>query len=127
MASIKEQFRQYLAIRRKNLTHVQELILDTASALNAPFTPETLVTTLSTDAPNIRMSRATVFRTLQSLVESGLATTEQGQVGPFQQLRFGGTPPDHGPGSRLCAESHAGLISGKCPWCGRSIRDGKPC
>lgn len=88
MASIKEQFRLYLATRHRKLTRVQELILDAASALHSPFTPEMLATALSANAPDIRVSRATIFRTLQLLIDSGLASTEQGQSTPFQKIRL---------------------------------------
>jgi len=67
-----EKFREYLATRGKRLTHERAIIVDEVFASHEHFEADELVARLATGKNGRRVSRATVYRTLNQLVEAGL-------------------------------------------------------
>jgi Fur family ferric uptake transcriptional regulator len=69
-ATARRQAREALAGRRVRLTHERELVLDGVMAMAGHFGAEDLVFALRQGGR--RVSRATVYRTLDLLVDAGL-------------------------------------------------------
>jgi Fur family ferric uptake transcriptional regulator len=70
---VPELFQGYLGIQNLKLTRERRLILDTVTRLGGHFGAEELFVALSdTPGKNARPSRATVYRTLEHLVASGI-------------------------------------------------------
>jgi Fur family ferric uptake transcriptional regulator len=68
----KEKFREYLETKKMRLTTERERIVDEVFETHEHFDAEQLVARLSQKPSSIRVSRATIYRTLQSLEEAGL-------------------------------------------------------
>ena len=103
------------------LTGERELVASVIFSLRPPFTAESV---LASVLPKIRVSRATVYRTLAMLTDSG-----QVQIQSESKLIYTheyGPPSLVDTPSQLCDSIHGSLIVGKCPWCGCNIIDGKP-
>lgn len=67
-----DKFREYLATRGKRLTRERETIVDEVFASHEHFDTDELVNRVSTRTDGKRVSRATVYRTLDDMVEAGL-------------------------------------------------------
>ncbi len=68
-----QKFREYLLTRGKRLTAERESIVEAIFAHHEHFDPEQLVTRLtSTEPGSKRVSRATIYRTINSMEEAGL-------------------------------------------------------
>lgn len=120
-----EEFRSFLASRGKRLTREREIVATVAFALRPPFTAESVVTAVSLMSTDIRVSRATIYRTLQSLANSGQLVTETGG-GESQYTHMYKPRLDNVSISDLCKDTHKDMIAGTCPWCGCAIRNGRP-
>lgn len=71
-ASPADKFREYLATRGKRLTRERETIVAEVFASHEHFDTDQLVNRLSTRTDGKRVSRATVYRTLDDMVLAGL-------------------------------------------------------
>ncbi len=71
-ASPADKFREYLATRGKRLTRERETIVAEVFASHEHFDTDQLVIRLSTRTDGKRVSRATVYRTLDDMVLAGL-------------------------------------------------------
>lgn len=67
-----EKFREYLATRRQRLTTERETIVEEVFASHEHFDADELILRLSQRTDGRRVGRATVYRTLESLVSAGL-------------------------------------------------------
>lgn len=68
-----EKFREFLATRGQRLTQEREVVVREIFADHEHFESEQIVARLAKPRPNnVRVSRATVYRTLGSLEEAGL-------------------------------------------------------
>ena len=67
-----EKFQEYLATKGMRLTHERALIVDEVFAGHEHFEAEELASRLSTRDGGRSVSRSTVYRTLNSLVDAGL-------------------------------------------------------
>lgn len=67
-----EKFREYLATRGKRLTREREIIVEEVFSSHEHFDSDELVGRLSHRTDSKRVSRATVYRTLEDMVEAGL-------------------------------------------------------
>lgn len=68
-----EKFREFLSTRGQRLTQEREVVVREIFADHEHFESEQIVTRLSKPRPNgLRVSRATVYRTLGALEEAGL-------------------------------------------------------
>jgi len=89
---------------------------------HSPFSAEMVVDAIARMSDQIRISRATIYRTLQHMVESqSIAVVSESD----DLVLYAACPSPGNPMSALCRNFHARLIAGTCPWCGRSITDGK--
>jgi Fur family ferric uptake transcriptional regulator len=70
-ASPAEKFREYLATRGKRLTRERETIVAEVFASHEHFDTDQLVNRLSSRTDGKRVSRATVYRTLDDMVLAG--------------------------------------------------------
>ena len=70
--SPKEKFREYLETKKMRLTRERQIIFDEIFESHDHFDAEQLITRLTTRKNSIRVSRATVYRTMQSMEEAGL-------------------------------------------------------
>ena len=70
MSSARDDFRKFLHARRLKYTGEREAILQTVEQFQRPFEVEELL--LELRRLNLRVSRATVYRTLRHLVGAGL-------------------------------------------------------
>ena len=75
MSSI-EKYREFLASKGWRLTREREIVVDEIFSSVAPFDAEQLLARLAGREP--RVSRSTMYRTLESLLDAGLIrmTTE---------------------------------------------------
>ncbi len=71
-ATPKEKFAEYLATRKMRLTAEREEIVDEVFSHHEHFDAEELVVRLTSKSRGRRVSRSTVYRTLNSLEEAGL-------------------------------------------------------
>src|SRR5260221_12061507 len=71
-ASPADKFREYLATRGKRLTRERETIVEEVFSSHEHFDTDQLVTRLATRTDGKRVSRATVYRTLDDMVLAGL-------------------------------------------------------
>ena len=122
MPSPVDEFRQHLAAQGKRLTREREIVASIVFSLRPPFTAEFVVAALGRD---VRVSRATVYRTLSLLTDSGQVSV-QSQSGPTPQYShsYQSPSPTHTL-SHLCESTHSSMIAGICPWCGCAIFDGQ--
>src|SRR5579859_5781232 len=67
-----DKFREYLATRGMRLTRERETIVEEVFASHEHFDTDQLVSRLSTRTDGKRVSRATVYRTLDDMVLAGL-------------------------------------------------------
>src|SRR5260221_2754590 len=67
-----DKFREYLATRGMRLTRERETIVDEVFASHEHFDTDQLVSRLSNRTDGTRVSRATVYRTLDDMVLAGL-------------------------------------------------------
>src|SRR5229473_2840097 len=67
-----DKFREYLATRGKRLTRERETVVDEVFASHEHFDTDQVVNRLSTRTDGRRVSRATVYRTLDDMVLAGL-------------------------------------------------------
>ena len=67
-----EKYREYLATRKKRLTREKLAIIEDVFSSHEHFDAEQLVTRLSQRKEGLRVSRATVYRALNDLVEAGM-------------------------------------------------------
>ena len=67
-----EKFREFLATRGKRLSKEREIIVNEIFADHEHFDPDQLISRLTQRKDGQRVSRSTVYRTLQSLEEAGL-------------------------------------------------------
>ncbi|HAA61094.1 MAG TPA: transcriptional repressor [Planctomycetaceae bacterium] len=70
--SPRDKFREYLSTQNKRLTRERDIVLEQVFSSHEHFDREELVSTLTTSSGDRRVSRATVYRTLQELERSGL-------------------------------------------------------
>ncbi|MEC7557722.1 MAG: Fur family transcriptional regulator [Planctomycetota bacterium] len=70
--SPRDKFGEYLSTRNKRLTRERELVLEQVFSSHEHFDREELVSTLTARTDGRRVSRATVYRTLQELERAGL-------------------------------------------------------
>lgn len=90
----RRQAREALAGRRVRLTQERELVLDGVMAMGGHFGAEDLVFALRKGGR--RVSRATVYRTLDLLVEAGLLQRLTMDEGGWQyEVMHGRTPHAH--------------------------------
>jgi Fur family ferric uptake transcriptional regulator len=68
----KEKFREYLETKKMRLTPERERIVDEVFESHEHFDVEQLVARLTIKSTQNRVSRATVYRTIQSLEEAGM-------------------------------------------------------
>jgi Fur family ferric uptake transcriptional regulator len=67
-----DKFREYLATRGKRLTRERETIVNAVFSSHEHFDSDQLVSRLANRTDGQRVSRATVYRTLDWMVEAGL-------------------------------------------------------
>ena len=123
MTSPLEEFRQHLTAVGKQLTKEREIIAKAVISLRTPFTPDTVLAAIGTTS---RVSRATVYRTISMLTDSGQIQVNSQSDSEVVYSHSSHSPTSTGGLSHLCEAEHASLIAGKCPWCGRNIINGKP-
>jgi Fe2+ or Zn2+ uptake regulation protein len=123
MTSPLNEFRQHLAASGKRLTTEREIVAATIFSLHSPFTAETILEAIGKDA---RVSRATVYRTLSMLAESGQIKAKPRSDSELLYSHSYQSPAPAEKLSHLCKAKHLSLIAGKCPWCGGNIINGKP-
>jgi Fur family ferric uptake transcriptional regulator len=70
--SPSDKFREYLATRGMRLTRERETIVEEVFASHEHFDTDQLVTRLTSRTDGTRVSRATVYRTLDDMVLAGL-------------------------------------------------------
>ncbi len=70
--SPRDKFREYLSTQNKRLTRERDIVLEQVFSSHEHFDREDLVSTLTARTDGNRVSRATVYRTLQELERSGL-------------------------------------------------------
>ena len=70
-----DKFREYLAMRGKRLTRERSTIVEEVFSSHEHFDADQLVSRLSQRTDGRSVSRSTVYRTLQGLVEAGLLRT----------------------------------------------------
>mgnify|MGYP003304839674 FL=1 len=70
--SPRDKFREYLSTQNKRLTRERDIVLEQVFSSHEHFDREELVSTLTAPSGDRRVSRATVYRTLQELERSGL-------------------------------------------------------
>ena len=70
--SPRAKFREYLSTQNKRLTRERDLVLEQVFSSHEHFDREELVATLTARTDGRRVSRATVYRTLQELERAGL-------------------------------------------------------
>ena len=125
-----EQFHKFLEGRGLPMTGERHRVAATVFSLqgSTKFAAEDIYDALET------ISRATVYRTLSLLVDAGLVHRDES--GDDRKVFSHGFVNESGktlasllPQNKyadLCATSHASLIAGCCPWCGRTIVHGEP-
>ncbi len=94
-------FRRFLKRRGLKYTYERSLILDTVLSKNGLFEADELVEDLA--GAEARVSKATVYRTLKHLLESGIISEEL--IEPSRahyRLAFGQQPQGH----LVCLETH---------------------
>lgn len=67
-----EKFREFLATRGKRLTHEREIIVTEIFSVHEHFDVDEVVARLKRPSDGRRVSRATVYRTVNALEEAGL-------------------------------------------------------
>ena len=65
--SPRDKFREYLSTQNKRLTRERDIVLEQVFSSHEHFDREELVSTLTTSSGDRRVSRATVYRTVQEL------------------------------------------------------------
>lgn len=123
MTSPLEQFREHLTAAGKRLTKEREIVATAIFSLRPPFTPDAVLAVIGKTP---RISRATVYRTLSMLTDSGQIHVNSQSDSEINYSHSYCSPTSTGGLSHLCESKHASLIAGKCPWCGRNIINGKP-
>ena len=89
-----ERFRTYLSDRGFRMTAVRGTVLDGIDALEGHFDADSLYDFLKTRGE--RISRATIYRTLRLLAETGIVKeTGRGREGARYEHVFGHTHHDH--------------------------------
>ena len=89
-----ERFRTFLAGKRLRMTREREVVLDEIFASREHFDVEDLFARLGREDRHV--SRATIYRTLDLLVESGLVNRARFATDTFQyEPRFGTSHHDH--------------------------------
>ena len=121
MTTPLDEFREYLASRGQRLTRERELLVGVIFALDSPFTAESVLEAVARSQSQSRISRATAYRTLQLLADSGQIAIGSAAAGSVQYSHGHADEPIADP----CRSTHSKLIAGTCPWCGRAIRNGK--
>ncbi|MAG93461.1 MAG: hypothetical protein CMJ48_06905 [Planctomycetaceae bacterium] len=121
-----ERYRDFLREQGLRLTQERQLIVETVFELNPPFDGESVVQAVSYRWSAHRACRSTVYRTLFSLKEAGLLVS---RLSADQRVVYMTTdhitPTDIAADlATICAVTHAKLISGTCPWCGKTILRG---
>jgi Fe2+ or Zn2+ uptake regulation protein len=125
-----KQFHEFLEGRSLHMTEERRRVAVTVFTLprSTKFAVEDLYNALETT------SRATVYRTLSLLVDARLVQRDVSSDGSkvFShdfETESGETATLMLPVNKyadLCAASHRSLITGRCPWCGQTIINGRP-
>ncbi len=90
----KEIFREFLSGRGLKLTKERQRILDEVFAFHGHFDPDELLRSMR--GKNIKVSKASIYRTLPLLVESGLvAQVEKNDKHAHYEHTFGHGHHDH--------------------------------
>ena len=118
------QFLSFLGQRGKRLTRDRRLVAETVFILAPPFDADAVFAAVTQLTSKYRVSRATIYRTLSELVQSGLVSI-QSSANTKSVYFHSFAPPQAGTLLSLCASTHSKLIAGTCPWCGRDIIRGK--
>ena len=119
-----DQFQAFLDQRGQRLTRERRLIAVTVFTLAPPFDMESVLAAVRETTSQRCVSRATVYRTLDALEQSGLVSIQSSaKASPVYWHTF--TPPTPSP-QALCASTHLKLIAGRCPWCGRELLNHNP-
>lgn len=124
MTSPLENLRDYLNSRGMRLTPERETTARLIFSLTPPFTAESVVQAVLQLGQSV--SRATIYRMLHILAEAGQITVES-ESDRETQYSHQYKPLQRSDGiSSLCQSTHAKMIAGTCPWCGRAILNGFP-
>ena len=73
--ALLEEFKKALAVSKLKYTKQREVLLRTLYNSNSHFTPEALHSAIRSAHPELNVGIATVYRTLNLLEESGMATS----------------------------------------------------
>ena len=68
----RERFEEFLQSRGKRMTHQRRIILQCVFSHHDHFDADDLLAELADEVPDRRIGRATIYRTLEQLVEAGL-------------------------------------------------------
>lgn len=71
----QERFEEYLQSRGKRITQQRRILIDYVFSRHEHFDADELIAALGKELKGERVSRATVYRTLEELVEAGLLRT----------------------------------------------------
>ena len=94
MESVEAVFFEFLRKRGWRQTPERQSILRRVYAMNGPFTADTLLEELR--IADSRLSRATVYNTLELLLECGLVAHHQfGRFGAYYEKSYGRRQADH--------------------------------
>ncbi len=122
MSSPVERYRAFLREHGLRLTEERRLIVETVFELTPPFDGESVVQAVSRRRSAHRACRSIVYRTLSSLKEAGLLVS---RLSADQRVVYITADDITADLATICAAAHAKLISGTCPWCGKTILRGE--
>lgn len=118
-------FRRYLAKQAMLLTRERMIVAQLVDSLRSPFSVDAVMTAILRLKGPERISRATVYRTLQLLCNAGQLDAESNLAAELIYTHRQAPPRPAVRRPRLCRSTHAELIAGTCPWCGRAIAWGR--
>jgi Fe2+ or Zn2+ uptake regulation protein len=123
-----DKSQRFLQLIGNHLTREQVTVVEAVLAIESPFDAEQVITRIAKHSSARRIRRSAIYRILSALEASGCLceverrdhdTSTDGLSG-VKLLEW-----THKSFASLCRETHAQLVTGTCPWCGRAILQGR--